>query len=954
MAKKRIEDYGEKIGGARKDHYGSLSPDNLTELNEIEKNELANKPNVWPRPDYEKMLNENGVERDCALAIKVIYDAIARTPYRTRYQDPQEAIEIFVEAVHNIREIEKAKTLDQLRETIEGIKPTASGKEFTANITPRNRTSNSIIGGLFDRKQWREGQTLPFNAQRNMDKVLRKNPDWPHSRQMWQIMADKRGLVTKLFSRPEGEPAWSIGRKYSSAPTGVYDAEKDDYVTRFFETKEEADTFLRKKIEDSIARSDESKYRKPVLKAAQWHREGPPTARGEKDVTEQMFAETFHLRGVEFGNWTDQKHRQKSINHAYDALCDLAELMGMPNEAIGLDGTLSMAFGSRGRGGKAAAHYEPARKVINLTKTQGAGSLAHEWFHALDHYLAGQSTDKTHGLFLTENSFPNKNQKRIQSTLINTPDKRAEDSLSRSLMQVAFAPQLKSQTLSKIHSDWHNHLTMAAHFLEAAVRKAPEYAKANPVLEQTAGVVSSILDQSGKSIRQYAPPPELENLSPPGDAAFSFDMATEKLQAMQESYDAFREVNQSPDVPPEHKIYRQSRFANAAKKIDKHRSGKPYYGTECEMGARSFEAWVNDTLQRRGRTNTYLAHYTTDNHYGNSGLYPSGGERLRINAALDHFTEQAGQIVTQKAGLPLPRKASYTLTPSEFAEKLLKTGTAKDRANALASRSLPNNRVQDIIEEHTRTQKNEKWAIEGLRRRMGVDSLGIPEKTAQAILDSPYADTLAPTLVSADVPPEFWAERLREPENGYLAVLLLENTAEGDLNPEVHRAINENHPELRLQSLARSETSTEAREGYVQSLNPVDLDDIGERQDGDLLMEVLLNAARDQNPSPEFLRDLLYLTFGHDSMCAYEKSDFIHVARSVLENPASDKNQILPYLMGAKSADYVTLALNDPHMPEKNIVQATKHDNPIIASAAQRVCLHRGIEIPEEQQQATP
>ena len=25
--------------------------------------------------------------------------------------------------------------------------------------------------------------------------------------------------------------------------------------------------------------------------------------------------------------------------------------------------------------------------VINLTKTKGAGTLAHEWFHALDNYL---------------------------------------------------------------------------------------------------------------------------------------------------------------------------------------------------------------------------------------------------------------------------------------------------------------------------------------------------------------------------------------------------------------------------------------------------------------------------------------------------------------------------------------------------------------------------------------
>lgn len=51
-----------------------------------------------------------------------------------------------------------------------------------------------------------------------------------------------------------------------------------------------------------------------------------------------------------------------------------------------MGGNLAIAFGSRGSG-NASAHYEPTYKVINLTKTKGNGTLAHEWFHAYDHYL---------------------------------------------------------------------------------------------------------------------------------------------------------------------------------------------------------------------------------------------------------------------------------------------------------------------------------------------------------------------------------------------------------------------------------------------------------------------------------------------------------------------------------------------------------------------------------------
>ena len=72
----------------------------------------------------------------------------------------------------------------------------------------------------------------------------------------------------------------------------------------------------------------------------------------------------------------------------------------MSPKALSLNGELAIAFGARGHGGEeaAAAHYEPGHQVINMTKIKGAGSLAHEWFHALDHYLGrqdGKATDRT-------------------------------------------------------------------------------------------------------------------------------------------------------------------------------------------------------------------------------------------------------------------------------------------------------------------------------------------------------------------------------------------------------------------------------------------------------------------------------------------------------------------------------------------------------------------------------
>lgn len=106
----------------------------------------------------------------------------------------------------------------------------------------------------------------------------------------------------------------------------------------------------------------------------------------DHDITPDEFMATFGVRGGQFGNWVTGDERQQMLNASYDGFMDLAKTLNIEPKAIGLNGTLGIAFGARGSGW-ASAHYEPQEQVINLTKTRGAGSLAHEWWHALDHYM---------------------------------------------------------------------------------------------------------------------------------------------------------------------------------------------------------------------------------------------------------------------------------------------------------------------------------------------------------------------------------------------------------------------------------------------------------------------------------------------------------------------------------------------------------------------------------------
>ncbi|MBP5419547.1 MAG: hypothetical protein J6Y72_07045 [Bacteroidales bacterium] len=118
-------------------------------------------------------------------------------------------------------------------------------------------------------------------------------------------------------------------------------------------------------------------------------RNAPTWRENGRNATEQDFLDVFGFRAVEFGETMPQKERWQHMNRAYDSFMDLANVLGFSPSSIAMGGRLAICFGSRGHGGRAAAHYEPGRNIINLTRKNGAGCLAHEWFHALDYCLGG-------------------------------------------------------------------------------------------------------------------------------------------------------------------------------------------------------------------------------------------------------------------------------------------------------------------------------------------------------------------------------------------------------------------------------------------------------------------------------------------------------------------------------------------------------------------------------------
>lgn len=151
------------------------------------------------------------------------------------------------------------------------------------------------------------------------------------------------------------------------------------------------------------------------------------------DTIPQFLVKTYQLDGIEFGNWVNQYRRLDFCLNMVVALYDLQKILQFPNNNLGINTSLSIAFGARGYA-RAYAHYEPASMVINLTRDRrvdkeavnlfgnkiapyatnkglyeaytkqfreeasGYGSFAHEYGHFLDYVLAELYTNRNTAL----------------------------------------------------------------------------------------------------------------------------------------------------------------------------------------------------------------------------------------------------------------------------------------------------------------------------------------------------------------------------------------------------------------------------------------------------------------------------------------------------------------------------------------------------------------------------
>ena len=112
-------------------------------------------------------------------------------------------------------------------------------------------------------------------------------------------------------------------------------------------------------------------------------RNGPPI--GDIPRSARALAQRFGLSSVQFAPTVRARERDAFITNAAHALCDLAKALGVGEGHIGLNATLGLSVGSARKG--TWAHYDTAGRTIHVRARRSGGSVAHEWWHALDGQL---------------------------------------------------------------------------------------------------------------------------------------------------------------------------------------------------------------------------------------------------------------------------------------------------------------------------------------------------------------------------------------------------------------------------------------------------------------------------------------------------------------------------------------------------------------------------------------
>ena len=411
-----INDFGQKIGGAHKDRAREAA----ARLYGVDAPALIAKPlgQVAKLPDLRALYASGVITEETARRAWYLWSQIGQKPGSARPWRVREWAEKAAALIAAVADT-LAYGVSEKSQIPEGLRVAQSWELFQEEMTAAGWPAEEYKrGAYFVGRHWM-GTGYSIHSEKSS-----------YSRRFDTVADAVAAIREKVGGAAKGSVKFSVYRcagVYFIAPQGKPGIKLFEYAT-----SAEAWAVLADEPEKLAARYNE--LRTFPSERRDWNRPrvGEDHRHGQ-DLSPEAFAAVFPFRGVEFGNWVNQLERAACLNECADALHDLARVLGIIPEAVTLGGSLAWAFGSRGVG-RAAAHYESARRVVNLTKRSGNGCVAHEWFHALDNYLmieAGRPSlfmvNDHHAYGNSEKSQLQESARLLKVALLNSEMKRRSD-----------------------------------------------------------------------------------------------------------------------------------------------------------------------------------------------------------------------------------------------------------------------------------------------------------------------------------------------------------------------------------------------------------------------------------------------------------------------------------------------------------------------------------------------
>jgi hypothetical protein len=396
----KLPDFGEKIGGARKDAWsGQLRLADWELLSDSDLAKVARKERIWPSWEFARLLTQVSDEMH-GFRLARFRRAIEPQARLFRGMSFRDSCRLYFETLQYVKGW--ATTFRRPQDWLEAVERLMDGycivpKDAKALGAWEGTAEDSKLceapcpNGVLDFEELLPlvlGEKALSQLKRKWGKTARRERIAPRS--IEQILSELR---TQIDTKDKGFLLLVLTGQL--CPTQqVWDESPRLY--RKIEATQRA--FRPLPHAERQILSSWLGYVKPMRLSAERpliaspRRSGLPPRYARRPDPDQIMSD-LGIRGGEFGNWVSGRERPSVMARVYSAFLDLAEVLEIDASMIGLGGRLSVGFGSRGRGGRKAplAHFEPWSWSIALTRKNSNGTLCHEWAHGLDLWLGARS-----------------------------------------------------------------------------------------------------------------------------------------------------------------------------------------------------------------------------------------------------------------------------------------------------------------------------------------------------------------------------------------------------------------------------------------------------------------------------------------------------------------------------------------------------------------------------------